>query len=143
MIQRLWIDGCLPSLNEYIDECRSHPKKGGAFKKTWQNYVRQHIRSVKIRPVLQARFNFVWIEKNKRRDKDNISSFGRKIILDALVEENIIANDGWNHVVNWTDHFYVFDKDKKNKPGILVLIEDLSDKEIGEDKRGEEWLKTS
>ena len=86
-------------------------------------------------------------ERKKGEEKQKqVEDLVRQAFTQAMPKIDLIfqiAKDGWNHVVNWTDHFYVFDKDKKNKPGILVLIEDLSDKEIGEDKRGEEWLKTS
>ena len=59
-----------------------------------------------------------WYEPNKRRDKDNISSFGRKIIQDALVKAKVLKNDGWGDIIGFEDRFYV---DKKN-PRIIVEI---------------------
>lgn len=140
MIQKLWIEDVLPSLNEYIAECRRHPKKGSSFKKKWESFVRQMIRKAKLKNVRQARFEFIWIEKNKKRDKDNVSSLGRKIILDALVAEQVLPNDGWRHVVNWADHFYTTDKNERKKPGVMVLIEDMQGKTLEETKQyGPTW----
>lgn len=31
-----------------------------------------------------------WFEKDRRRDLDNVSSFGRKVIQDALVECGVL-----------------------------------------------------
>lgn len=61
-----------------------------------------------------------WYCADRRRDKDNISSFGRKVIQDALVRAKIIKNDGWNDIIGFEDVFYV---DKKN-PRIVVEIEE-------------------
>lgn len=35
----------------------------------------------------------VWIEKNERRDRDNVSSGGSKIILDAMKQLGTIIDD--------------------------------------------------
>lgn len=57
-------------------------------------------------------------EPNKRQDKDNISSFGRKVIQDSLVQYGVLKDDGWKHVVGFSDRFEV---DKEN-PRIEVKI---------------------
>ena len=51
-----------------------------------------------------------WYEKDRRRDLDNVSSYGRKVIQDALVETGILQNDGWKQITGFADDFYV---DKK------------------------------
>lgn len=63
-----------------------------------------------------------WYEKDKRRDLDNVSSFGRKVIQDALVYTGVIQNDGWKEITGFSDEFYV---DKKN-PRIEVEIEEVT-----------------
>ena len=65
---------------------------------------------------------FLWVEPNKRRDKDNISSFGRKVIQDALVQCGVLKDDGWRHVVGFSDRFEV---DKEN-PRIEVKIREVT-----------------
>lgn len=64
---------------------------------------------------------YTWYEPNKRRDKDNISSFGRKVIQDALVQCGVLEGDGWKHVAGFSDRFEV---DKTN-PRIEVLIREV------------------
>ena len=51
---------------------------------------------------------------------DNISSFGRKVIQDALVTSKVLKNDGWDEIKGYSDEFYV---DSKH-PRIEVLIEE-------------------
>ena len=60
-----------------------------------------------------------WIEPNTRRDKDNISAFGRKVIQDALQKAGYLENDGWRYIASFSDEF---DVDTKN-PRIEVTIE--------------------
>ena len=69
------------------------------------------------KPVIMR---YTWYEQNKRRDLDNISSFGRKVIQDALVTSKVLKNDGWDEIKGYSDEFYV---DSKN-PRIEVLIEE-------------------
>lgn len=66
---------------------------------------------------------YKWFEKDRRRDLDNISSFGRKVIQDALVKTRVLENDGWRHIVGFSDEFYI---DKKS-PRIEVEITEVQD----------------
>ena len=79
------------------------------------------MRGVKLeKPVFME---YLWVEPNRRRDLDNISSFGRKVIQDALVDTGVLKNDGWKHVVGFSDKF---DVDKEN-PRIEVLIREADE----------------
>jgi Holliday junction resolvase RusA-like endonuclease len=60
-----------------------------------------------------------WVERDKRRDRDNIRS-SIKPILDALVIQERIVNDSQKWLVELTDSY---DVDKEN-PRIEVTIED-------------------
>lgn len=81
--------------------------------------IRQCMRGVKIeKPVFME---YLWIEPNRRRDLDNISSFGRKVIQDALVDTGVLKDDGWKYVVGFSDKFEV---DKK-EPRIEVRIKEV------------------
>lgn len=66
------------------------------------------------------RIHFTWIEKNKRRDLDNISSVGRKFILDTLQICGKLKNDNLNCVVGFTDEF-ILGKDN----GVLIEFEEV------------------
>lgn len=73
------IAGRLPSLNDYINACRSHWSKGAALKRETEDAIIWHIISAKskgtLRPVSgPVAIAFEWHESDKRRDLDNIIS---------------------------------------------------------------------
>lgn len=68
-----------------------------------------------------VRMTYRWYEANRRRDLDNVSSFGRKVIQDALVEVKVLENDGWRNIVGFSDEFYV----DSEHPRIEVEIEEV------------------
>lgn len=118
----LTIPGRLSGLNEYIAAERSNRYKGAKMKADNEKIIlyaiRQCMRGVRInRPVFME---YTWVEKNKRRDKDNIT-FGRKFVQDALKNTGVLKDDGWNEIVGFSDRFEV---DKEN-PRIEVLIKEV------------------
>lgn len=66
------------------------------------------------------KIHFTWIEKNKRRDLDNISAVGKKFILDTLQMCGKLKNDNLNYVVGFSDQVE-FDK----YYGIIIEIEEV------------------
>lgn len=119
----LTIPGKLCGLNEYIAAERAHRQKGAKMKAYNGDMVAAAIRKcmgrVSIeRPVFME---YLWVEPNRRRDLDNISSFGRKVIQDALVGSGVLKNDGWKHVVGFSDRFEV----DADNPHIEVLIREV------------------
>lgn len=116
----LIIHGKLNNLNDYTTACRANQYKGSAMKKKNEEKVLQEIYSQfgRLRITKPVRMKYTWYEQNKRRDLDNVSSFGRKVIQDALVVSKVLKNDGWNEIKGFSDEFYV---DNKN-PRIEVLI---------------------
>ena len=119
----LTIPGILHSLNEYITAERTNRYKGAKMKAFDENYVivaiKQSIGNIKIEnPVFME---YIWFEKNQRRDHDNVSSFGRKVIQDALVKSGVLKDDGWKEVVGFSDKFCL----NKNNPRIEVKIKEV------------------
>lgn len=118
----LVIPGRLPGLNEYIDANRRHAQKGATMKREAQEIVHWSILS----QLRRCRFTgpvfllFTFYEKDRRRDHDNVSSFARKVIQDALVEAGVLAGDGWDHVGGYLDRFEV---DAKNPRIVVDFIE--------------------
>lgn len=117
---KLVILGTLPNLNDYINAERQHRQKGAALKRQAEQVVilaaRKQLRGFRYdTPVIM---DYVWFEPNRRRDKDNISSFGRKVIQDGLVRAGILRNDGWADIDHFTDRFDV----DRVKPRIEVEI---------------------
>lgn len=82
-------------------------------------YISQCLRGVKIQKPVHM--EYTWFEKDKRRDLDNISSFGRKVIQDALVNSEVLKNDGWKEIKGFSDKFLV----DAGNPRIEVLIREV------------------
>lgn len=86
------IRGTLPGLNELIEAERSHRQMGAKLKKQCEAVVLHAARSLgKWRADGPVRMVYRWYEPNRRRDKDNVCAFGRKVIQDALVRGEIPA----------------------------------------------------
>ena len=118
----LIIHGKLNNLNDYIKAMNRNRYEGSDLKSKNEAKVMQEIYSQfgRLRITKPVRMQYTWYEPNKQRDKDNISSFGRKVIQDALVKTKVLQNDGWKNVIGFSDEF---DVDTKN-PRIEVLIEE-------------------
>ncbi len=111
-------------MNELIEAERRNRYAGTALKKQSESVVMHAARSLgKTRFDRAVYMVYHWIEPNRRRDKDNISSFGRKVIQDALVKSKILPKDGWNNITGFEDRF---DVDRKN-PRIVVEIYEVEE----------------
>ena len=107
----------LPSLNEYINDCRTN-KFVAAKKKAkvesdiawFLGKMPQYNKPIKI--------HFTWVEDNKRRDLDNIC-FAKKFILDAMVKAGKLKDDNRKCVTAFTDSF-MYDKEAK----VILEIEE-------------------
>lgn len=119
----LTIPGRLCSLNKYIEAERASKYKAASIKRKEEEIISAAIRRqlgfIKIRnPVYM---DYLWVVPNGRTDRDNVV-FGRKFIQDALVSAGVLQDDGWKHVVGFSDRFKV---DKKN-PRIEISIKEVA-----------------
>lgn len=97
----------LPSLNDYVKACRANKYAGNKFKHDIEEVIgwgiKQAISAGKLKrtedPII---VHFVWHEKTKRRDADNIAS-AKKYILDAMQTFKVIPNDNRKYVKGFTD----------------------------------------
>ncbi len=118
---KIVIPFALPGLNDLIEAERQHRQKAAKFKREHQRAVELCIRSQLRRSLREpVVMHYLWVERDRRRDKDNVSSFGRKIIQDALVAVHALQNDGWANIEGFTDAFAV---DKK-RPRVEIVIEE-------------------
>lgn len=118
----LTIKGRLPGLNEYIAACNSAYAEGNRMKQesvqTVSWYILSQLRGVHFtKPVFLM---FTFYEPNKRRDHDNVSSYARKAIQDALVKCGTLQDDGWGYVTGHLDYFEV---DRENPRIVVEFIE--------------------
>lgn len=119
----LMIPGRLHNLNDLIAAERTNRHKGAKMKSDDEDVVCIAIRRCVGRTVIRkpVYMEYKWVEPNRRRDLDNISSYGRKIIQDSLVKMEVLKDDGWNEVVGFSDRFEV----DKDNPRIEVLIKEV------------------
>ena len=89
----------LPSLNEYVEQCRRNPYAGNKFKIETEEVVGLYIAVARLqgylpKGVIEAplEVEIEWYERTKRRDCDNVLS-GVKFVLDALQKYGVIKND--------------------------------------------------
>ena len=106
------IDEKLASLNEYITACRRNPHCGAKMKKDAEEVVKKYIHTALENGTLHAvtdkvSVRFKFIDGNSRRDIDNVSSFGHKVILDALVQCGVLPNDNRQWIYGLSDEFGV------------------------------------
>ena len=100
---KLVIPFTLPGLNEYIEAERAHRQKGAALKRKCQRDIAAVLRRQVKGPLREPVWmRYTWIEKDRRRDKDNISSFGRKMIQDTLVCMTALRNAGWPNIAGFS-----------------------------------------
>ena len=98
VLGRFTFHGRLPSLNEYVDACRSHWSKGARMVKNCEEVIGYDILAARSKGEIKSvdcpvEVSFCWCEKSKRRDLDNII-FAQKFILDALQIMGILPGDG-------------------------------------------------
>lgn len=115
----------LPSLNDYIRICNRNRFEGNNFKKGVENNIIWAIKRAKT-PAIEkpVRIKYTWIEKNKKRDIDNVSS-AKKYILDALQRAKILKNDSPKYVIAHEDDFKY---DKNNGDRVIIEIEEVEKK---------------
>lgn len=118
MRQQFIIRERLVGLNEYQNACRTNRYASAKLKREQQDIVLDAIYAAGLIPMIgKVDVSFLWVEPNNRRDHDNVA-FGKKFILDALVEADILEDDSPRHVGDFTDRFLV----SKNSPHIAVVL---------------------
>lgn len=97
------IKGKLPSLNEYIAACRTNAHVGAKMKQETERLV--SLQLARMKPITSAAIiHFIWHEKTRRRDKDNVAA-ARKFILDAMQKAGKLVNDNNKYIAGFTDRF--------------------------------------
>lgn len=125
MKQILHIPNRLPGMNEMIDAAKV--RKGGfslyaEMKKRYGLEIALLVKMQKLIPFRTAiDIDFHWYEVAKKRDKDNIAA-GKKIILDALVDTEIIGNDDWRYINSFRDFFHIADKES-----VRIIMKEAED----------------
>lgn len=99
MIARYIFDYKYPTLNEYINKCRSHWSSGAKMKEESDYATVMLLKLQKAKPIDEYPVDLVvkWHCKDKRKDVDNIHS-SIKFILDGMQKAGIIQGDGRKYI---------------------------------------------
>lgn len=116
----LTIPGRFEGMNEYIAAMNSNRQRGNRMKRSRTEEVAWHCRAQLKgwRPRPPVRLAYLFVEPNRRRDKDNIAGFAHKVVQDGLVLARVLKNDGWDDVAGFADDFTV----DPRRPRIVVRI---------------------
>jgi Holliday junction resolvase RusA-like endonuclease len=117
---KLVIPGKLPGLNELINAAKENMHSYSQLKKEYQNKIGWYIKQQNIPRFEQIQVKIKYYRPDRMMDIDNISSAGKKLIMDALVEMDIIPDDCWSVVKGFKEDFEV---DKENPRTEVVLKE--------------------
>lgn len=118
MSEKIIIEGRLPSLNTLIAGMNKNRYIGNKIKQDNTKICETAFRTQCKNKYEKVSINFLWVEKDKRRDKDNVAS-AKKFILDGMQKAGIIKNDNWNGVEGFRDDFAI---DKDNPRIEITLI---------------------
>ena len=109
----------LPSLNEYINVCRTNKYKAAAYKRDIESQIALFTNKLpKFDTPVYIRF--LWVEANNKRDPDNIA-FAKKFILDTLVKTGKLPNDSHKYINAFEDYFTF---GPKTEAHIFIFVEE-------------------
>lgn len=97
----------LPGLNEMIATARSNRYASAKQKKKYTQAVEAELMAqdcIPDTPFAAIEIEFIWTEKGRGRDPDNIRC-GAKYVLDAMVNQGIIPDDSMKYVKLLADKF--------------------------------------
>lgn len=107
----------LPSLNEYINKCRTNRYGAAQYKRNIEKRIMKYFT---FKPISNpVKITFTWQEENKRRDLDNVA-FAKKFILDAMVKGGYLKDDNRRWVTAFSDEFVYGDQAK-----VTLFIEEI------------------
>ena len=110
------IDSNLPTLNEYIDAERRGLHLAAAMKKRFTGICSQY--SLGLPKRIQGCFDviFKFYRSDNRHDSDNVF-FGKKFILDGMVQSGVLPSDGRKMIRHNIDLIYL----SPNKKNFVVV----------------------
>lgn len=120
---RFFVPVRFPSLNELIGAANRNHFDGGKLKKRFTRIAESYAREAATRakwtaPDGPVTIELAWVEPNRRRDQDNVTS-GQKFLLDGLVGAGVIRDDSQQYVPQPSTNRISFDKDN---PGVWVHV---------------------
>ena len=112
--------GKFPNLNDYVKANRSGYRAGASMIESSENKIIDQLYAQLKKPLrFPIRINYLFIEPDMRRDKDNIAGFFHKVFQDSLVKAGFLPDDSWKFIDNWYDDFAVDTQDPRIEVRIM------------------------
>lgn len=92
------------------------------LKQEWSTKVSNFVKSVGYTPVDACYFNYLVVERTKKRDPSNVFASAVKFIEDGLQVAGVIPNDGWDNVLGINSYMTL---DRKSEGAVLLIMADL------------------
>lgn len=115
MTQSFFVPGKLPGANDCLWK---HWRVFQRLKAKHQRVILYAMLQTRLKPMRAAAIHFEWREPNQKRDPDNIM-FGQKFVLDALVQRQILKDDGWMEITGIAHSFTI----DINNPGVWITLD--------------------
>jgi len=120
-MKKLVIPDRMPGLNKVLGRANANRYAGGKLKKEWTERVAWECKTQDIGKLNEpVELEFRWFEPNRKRDPDNFTSAGRKLLLDGLQMAGCLRNDGWKNIAGFSDKWSV----DKDNPRVVVIIKE-------------------
>jgi hypothetical protein len=122
-MQRLWVAGVFPGMNEIIAARGQRRGKWDAYnamKQKWTGVIQAMALAQRFKRVESAEFTYLHRQPHARRDPSNLAFGAQKIMEDALVGCGLLANDGQDNVLSFA-HGWLVDKDVQ---GVTLFVGD-------------------
>ena len=116
--QELILGFGLPGLNKIIKVARGNKYASAKQKKKYTHMVEMELIAqdcIPDKPFSMIDIEFIWTEKGRSRDPDNIRAGGTKFVLDAMVNRGIIPDDSMKYIKGSKDTFM-----KGKERGVIV-----------------------
>ena len=118
--QTFFVPGKMPGQNDFM----GHGKHWtyGKAKKEWAKKIAAALAEHRILAMTRVHIEWVWVERNTRRDPDNFTGISKKFILDTLVAQGILDDDGWKQIAGWSDRWHV----DADCPGVHITLTEVA-----------------
>ena len=118
--QSFFVEGPMPGQNDFM----GHGKHWtyGKAKKEWAKKIAAALQEHRILAMTRVHIEWVWVERNTRRDPDNFTGISKKFILDTLVAQGVLDDDGWKQIAGWSDRWHV----DADCPGVHITLTEVA-----------------
>lgn len=119
LVRKIVVEGEMADLNTYIQAERGQNgmRSAAKIKEVFTHFVQYQTLKEKPLEIYPVRISMHWYTKDLKIDPDN-TAFAKKFVLDGLVKNKVLRNDGRKQIAGFADEYFV---DKYN-PRVEIFI---------------------